>query len=665
MTLKYEPEDFETTPNDWYRMPDYGRNSRAINAIVSLNWFRERGEVISWRKQLKKGSNWELRQAVIKNGELNNLTDDFKQTLKKALEPPFNAQIVTYGLPGKGKSKFVSKVAAFVKKCYPEYVFVNVTKINDVLTALDHYDERTIIMCDENTRAMGTGSNKEKWSLSNLLEQARKYGDTLFVELKTWRNVYLANYYLQMFGFNTKTGESRAIWYDQDLRSLGVIVFQESGDEVFYEMFEKEKDLAFDQLKHNRGELPAYSGYDIEMVAQTALQCIENHPELEIKPNKSEMTDFLTSKEFTEVYTSMVPDAIRGKVANAVIKHLRTIQTEKKHKAKEDAKTAINPTAIDQAVERLIADPAYTKIKSVIHIISFLRAHCTDIIPLDQVGAAAPLIFYKRKEIREKSLNELQQRSEGMKANPNYRIVEQHNRPDYLTPLREQLKEGGVPFNEVRTFQLKCAHQGNDDVALQLKHEGLKGSSGSVSNWITDIQQNYLGYAFEKVIDHELTREGIPHITGGGNTSDIDQIIFEDTACKIPKEVRSVKCYCVMDIYHAVSNVSDNEKTYAKEHQIPCFCYAYECFTQILRIIVLDLTSDQSINQSNFSETENSEGIDLTTPHPLVYEAAQRVGEMVASYLERRATDPAPIAKVATEAGSGQKKEKSKRRRRQ
>jgi hypothetical protein len=280
-------------------------------------------------------------------------------------------------------------------------------------------------------------------------------------------------------------------------------------------------------------------------------------------------------------------------------------------------------------------------------------------------------------------------RFSNLKQAKDHTLIKQSERPDYLEPLEEGLKKRGLPFHKVRTFHLKAtSKEGNDDVARLLKQEGLPGSTGSVSNWMKEIQKKHIGYVFENVIDAELTRNGIPHEKGGGNKDDIDEIIFEDVGKQIPTAVWSLKCYGNLDEYKAISEVNEKERTYAREHGIPCLCMAYEYFTQILRVFELLFSADPSINQPDFCESRN----DGSMPTPSLQaspgvregengvEAGNPEGQGVRERGEamlgaqsvrqgevERGGEPTSIAKVAMGMGGGQRKidapKKKKKRR--
>lgn len=261
-----------------------------------------------------------------------------------------------------------------------------------------------------------------------------------------------------------------------------------------------------------------------------------------------------------------------------------------------------------------------------------------------------------------------------------HRLVKKSERPDYLEPLEEGLKQRGIAYCKVRTFHLKAtSKEGNDDVTRLLKQEGLKGSTGSVSNWMKEIQRKHIGYVFENVIDKELTQDGIPHEKGGGNKDDIDEIIFEDVDKQIPKAVWSLKCYGNLDEFKAISEVNDKEKTYAIEHSIPCLCVAYEYFTQILKVFELIFPRDQSINQSHFCESRNANAVSTPSLPGAGAEAeAERSPAGQAAHCERRgealtggpagsAPDAAverPITQVTGEVGGGQDSSVKKKRKR-
>jgi hypothetical protein len=318
--------------------------------------------------------------------------------------------------------------------------------------------------------------------------------------------------------------------------------------------------------------------------------------------------------------------------------------------------------------------------------------HIPDILKM-KIARQAIILCKRDAEMNPSSETEASQEEKeqgSSKQTKDHILIKTNERPDYLEALEAGLKVRGIPYYKIRTFHLKAtSKEGNDDVARLLKQEGLPGSTGSVSNWMKEIQKKHIGYVFENVIDAELTRDGIPHEKGGGNKDDIDEIIFEDGAKQIPKAIWSLKCYANLDIFKAISEVNKNERTYAQEHGIPCLCVAYEYFTQILKVFELTFSSHQLINQADFCESRNDGS--LPTPSflsggtgvreagsPERQGALERVKAMLIEHFERRVAEMAAgrdagaasapqIAKVATEVGGGQGKiespKKKKRRR--
>ena len=441
-------------------------------------------------------------------------------------------------------------------------------------------NKRVLIMADERGRATGKGSGIQKLNLLNLFEQARKFGANLIACSKELRKSYLCKYYFEMFGWDNQTGESRAIWYDQDLRPIGLVILaHQDGEEEVYNMFEAKKDTSYSGMQGTGGEIGAFDLYNKDAIADIFLEYLQTS-RLVIK-TKGEAVAIMESAKFKEIYPTHIPKKLEDEIADLALINLRTLSK----RIADAQQTEIDPAVIEAVAERLAQDSTFYRIKSEYSIRNFIRSYCTDVVKdLMQINAIANLIYYKQKELHANIVISGETTERNGKGPSEWgdditEIDKLHF--EHFTKVLEwkipkiqkhlKLKSSSKRnWLLIETLKRKAAGETHDDVIKELNL-----GHGSVTNYITEMQTYYMGYAGQDTEDEELTERGIDHISAEDNSTDPDVIILGKD--QTPVEVWSLKTFLDFDFFTATDRVGVHEKAYAEAHHIPLLLKVYEC----------------------------------------------------------------------------------------
>lgn len=449
-----------------------------------------------------------LQRAMLKrNGEPNNITELILASFRSFLQKDSAGVFVIYGLMKSGKSKIT---ATFSKNAEEENpgaktkVTNSIAEMNDAYASLPPH---SIIVRDEDLEATGPGSRTEEKDLHNFQKLGREYEVSTIYNFKKYRNIEIANYYFEMFGWNPKTQESRALVRDELGDYMGFIILKVNYDAAYYKQFETEKSKVADQLKKTKGHLGAFGSSNITEMVDRVWNLYKTK-DLSLK-KVSEFAAFIDEQNELEDLWD-ISSIVRNKLT-ARLRH------------------------------RALSEP-------------------------------------KKKDSSNKS-----EIKKG-KIEGKVKLIKQIEYPKYLETVLTALKKRGVPQIKIEAFKLKCQKETYRNIAKYLNI-----ADGSVSNYISDIQQNDLGYAGEDAWDIDLTNKNIFHKMQGGNTKNPDCIVFSDSKCTKPIEVHSIKTYSNFILNKAMTEIGQEEINYAIEHQIPLFVDAYECFNQILRVFMIDL----------------------------------------------------------------------------
>jgi hypothetical protein len=181
--------------------------------------------------------------------------------------------------------------------------------------------------------------------------------------------------------------------------------------------------------------------------------------------------------------------------------------------------------------------------------------------------------------------------------------------------LRKQLDLAPhlIPEPYLTTFKLKAQHQSNLEIS---RIAGI--ATGSASNYLNVVQQNWLGDLGELAHEEELKEKGEYFIHEGGNSDEPDFTLFYDAAHTQIKEIRSLKNYVYFRRNKALTEIGKKEVVLAQKTGAPLFEYCYEIDKEAWHIFQLDPQGEiiDDDDSSRVGPTALPTEIGLNTPSP-------------------------------------------------
>ena len=171
------------------------------------------------------------------------LMHDIKEPIKHGANTSFGVK----GYTRSGKSEIVQTIVLILKEVNRKYRNREV-KLYLCWTQPQFYlilkilKKGDIVWKDEDPRAMGKGSSRERWSVDNILHAIAKMENTfIFVDPKKIK-VDICDLYLESAGMNLLTRENRFMIMDDEKRYFGHVYVKLHKDEAFRQWYEIEKD---------------------------------------------------------------------------------------------------------------------------------------------------------------------------------------------------------------------------------------------------------------------------------------------------------------------------------------------------------------------------------------------------------------------------------------
>jgi hypothetical protein len=522
----------------------------------------------AWINRIRTDKNLQ-RGLLTATGKPNDYTARFLESFYKwRLKPGFQYTYITYGRLGLGKTTWCAILAKMVQNLFAKAMNYVIMSYNEMIQAIAECTNHSILNFDEDVMPSGDESNNIKKYLMNESKflRMKEINENLSYKKRTTNE--LCNAYFEMCGFNEATGESRTVMYDPNGACLGFVILKRNFDEAFFEPFKIAKEKAFQGLLDSGGMKPAFDNEEDEKFISLFFDVLQKKG-LFIKEIAKLMA-------FIQNYASENKLAIFEPTIKRVAARLSVKIDEYILKAKkEQIPVAIAPEIISKIGDLLAADGTFKRMKSVNSIRNYIRVYCKDFVTPEQVNVAADLIYYKQKELHEISMAQTQEALKVISEGNNW--VDEGVAED-IGFFKRVLKylDRRIPQSEgqrglwIETFKRKAQTESHDDVIKEL---GI--SHGTVTNYVTKIQEKYLGAAGEDAQDEELTEKGIPHLTQGKNSDLPDHLIFSQNQKII--EVWSQKTYLDWDFYKATHEVSPNEFAAAEANNCPLMLRGYEC----------------------------------------------------------------------------------------
>jgi len=238
----------------------YKKSWARFNKIVDAMPFEDELEAEDWKERLKDDK--KLRYAMLKD-----LTPKFRKMLAARLKPKRNYIIMFCGPMGSGKSISECQVCWETKLLAPTSEYRIVMGIDEIRTTLPTLPPHGIAVNDEDLIITGPGSDTAAKHTANQLKFAREGEKNLMLSAKWYVNVHIANYYVEMFGFNAETGESRFLLRGRTGRWLGVVTLKRTFSDEFYRPFVEAKQKADERLTKSKGETGAFADFDLKQSA--------------------------------------------------------------------------------------------------------------------------------------------------------------------------------------------------------------------------------------------------------------------------------------------------------------------------------------------------------------------------------------------------------------
>lgn len=483
----------------------FSRSWNRFEKIVDSMPFEDELEAEDWKERLKDDK--KLRYAMLKD-----ITPKFRRMLAARLRPERNYIIMFCGPMGSGKSILECQICWETKQIAPssEYkIGMGIDEIRVIFATLPPYG---IAVNDEDLFMTGKGSTTATVQAANQFKFARRGERNLMLSAKFYVNVQIANYYLEMFGFNAETGESRFLLRGRTGRWLGVVTLKRTFPDEFYQPFIDAKAAADEQMRKTKGALKAFGDFDLKSAAAAIEQ-------------------LLREKKFTSTRKTLI---------KAFIEQQAELDEEQAIPAFHPPEILMNDV-IARVQVNLMLNP----------------------IQKERKGGSKP--------------------QEGESPPLDYKILKEVESPSFLTALVAKMRQKSLEPIKLDVFEMKCAGNGNLDVAQSL---GI--ATGSVFNYHSEILRKYLGYAGEDVFEEDLELAAVEFTHGGSNTPDPDFLI-RSPFWLIPEGltpcVVSFKTYYIFRVHKAVTEIAASEYIYAQEHAQPLLLIAYECRTQLFRVL--------------------------------------------------------------------------------
>lgn len=583
----------------------------------------------AWIKRMK-GSH-DLQAAFITNYTKRWAKSFYEWRLK----PKFVFIYIIYGKLGRGKSILMAIIAKLAQEIYPKAEVRVIMTLEELLKAIRECPPHSIICFDEDMVAIGENSEKIKKMVKNKMKLLREKELNVVASYKTWTPNDLADGYFEMCGFNEVTQQTRTMFMDGNGAYQGLIFFEKNFDEAFYRPFELAKTAMSEYLQNTDGELSAFNIEQDDALIQQFFELLQIRG-LFIR-DTSKLTAFILNEASAQHLN--ISDLIIKRIAPRLsVKMEEYIASTKKGKPI----VSVDPETVAIIADRIANDTTYCRVKSANSLRNYLRSYCSDLVKPDEINSLADLLYYKQKELHEKGLLQTQGTAQTAKGSEEWteeqKFVDKPLFSHLLKYLAHRIPDALKRKTKmIEAFKRKAQTESHDDIIKELKI-----SHGSVTDYVTEIQEKYLGDAGEDARDEELTEQGIPHLTQGKNSDKPDHLIFDSQGNII--EVQSQKTFLDFDLYKATHNVSQSEYATAEANNCPLFIWAYECrgFTwHVLRYTPSE--KNGQIVKSNL----------LSSPHALAQELG--VEGPAASPAPRGTPSEAPaVANFAREAGGGQ-----------
>ena len=301
---------------------------------------------------------------------------------------------VIYGKLGMGKTIFSLTFATLTQQKYPNAEIRCIMTYEGMLKFIQECPEHSIGVFDEDLDPTGTESYNIKKYLKNESKGLRLKSINIILSYKkkTVNDLSeMANGIFEMFGFNPETGESRAMMFDSNYSPLGTVILMKNFSQEIYDQFDQKKLIMFTELLNNGGRIGAHDTSGDTALVEQFLGVFEKE---DILPSEVEgmILNYAISNKIE----------IQDTTLKRLVKRLKPlVRRANKTQKKKQSDMVIDPIIIGTVTERITADRAGKLIKSAPRIESWLRAYCTDIIPLEQMNAVATLIYVNRRADRE------------------------------------------------------------------------------------------------------------------------------------------------------------------------------------------------------------------------------------------------------------------------
>jgi len=192
--------------------------------------------------------NKDFRQALKRE-----LTEQFKEDFDYAMKNEQNFIYAIIGKLGRGKSTLaliLSIMARFTHQLSEILFAYSFQEANDSVKDLPIHSTLTL---DEPLRISGTGKNTVLGAFYNILQMCREYSKNFIFNIKTYAYVENVDIYLELFGFNKETGETRALWREDKGKYLGYIILKKNFTDEEQEKIKSKKKDKWDNLTENKG----------------------------------------------------------------------------------------------------------------------------------------------------------------------------------------------------------------------------------------------------------------------------------------------------------------------------------------------------------------------------------------------------------------------------
>jgi len=231
--------------------------------------FYDPGVALKYKKRvrLQNRRGRALRKAILrKDGTPNDITEEILASWDSFLGPESAAVIVIYGLLKTGKSRGTAIFCKHSELKVPEAITKVTTSVAEMNDAYACLPKHSTVVRDEDLEATGPGSRIEQIDLNNFQKLGREYEVNTIYNFKKYRNIEIANYYFEMFGWDPTTKQSRMLVRDELGDYMGFIVLDTNYDDDYYKQFQTKKSEVAQQMRDSKGHLSAFGSTDVTQI---------------------------------------------------------------------------------------------------------------------------------------------------------------------------------------------------------------------------------------------------------------------------------------------------------------------------------------------------------------------------------------------------------------